>query len=245
MMRYYSIWIALACGLLVTAQFAPDDVCVLLECCVEDCCGEGTSWNTSTGSCLVDLGSPGFNGTHSPDYDSSCKTVREWGCCEGACCGTGTLYNVSIAYCVPDDTPLNPETQPPVACCDPDAFPLCFIGTAECCLDGQWSCPNGFTDVYLCAGEETTGPFSQACNDGNLPGCPDDVFECPDGTFVSRDPSNNCEFSPCCCNQDEFLYCLIGVAACCYNGEWSCPDGNTGIYLCGGEETTGPFSQSC
>ena len=27
--------------------------------------------------------------------------------------------------------------------------------------------------------------------------CTDDVNECPDGTFVSRDPSNGCNFEPC------------------------------------------------
>ena len=31
--------------------------------------------------------------------------------------------------------------------------------------------------------------------------CPQDVKECPDGTFVSRDPFNNCEFGLCA---DEF-----------------------------------------
>ena len=27
--------------------------------------------------------------------------------------------------------------------------------------------------------------------------CTQDAKECPDGTFVSRDPANNCEFLPC------------------------------------------------
>ena len=27
--------------------------------------------------------------------------------------------------------------------------------------------------------------------------CTDDVNECPDGTFVSRDPNNGCNFEPC------------------------------------------------
>ena len=27
--------------------------------------------------------------------------------------------------------------------------------------------------------------------------CTDDVFECTDGTFVPRNPDNNCEFEPC------------------------------------------------
>ena len=27
--------------------------------------------------------------------------------------------------------------------------------------------------------------------------CTADVFECPDGSFVARDPANDCAFSPC------------------------------------------------
>ena len=34
--------------------------------------------------------------------------------------------------------------------------------------------------------------------------CTQDAQECPDGTFVSRNPNNNCEFYPC---QDEFKQC--------------------------------------
>jgi len=34
-------------------------------------------------------------------------------------------------------------------------------------------------------------------NDNNDIFCTDDVYECPDGTFVSRDPTNGCNFEPC------------------------------------------------
>lgn len=27
--------------------------------------------------------------------------------------------------------------------------------------------------------------------------CTDDVLQCPDGSFVSRDPLNDCQFLPC------------------------------------------------
>merc|ERR1719461_1562161 len=28
-------------------------------------------------------------------------------------------------------------------------------------------------------------------------GCTKDAFQCPDGSWVSRDPATNCELSPC------------------------------------------------
>ena len=349
----YSVLLALAClvGTPVKAQFPPG-VCEPVECCVEDCCGEGTSWNSATGRCDVDPESPGFTGTHSPEYDSECKTIDQWGCCEGECCGAGTRFDLTINYCVLN-TGLVPDVPP--QCCDPDAFILCFIGTAQCCLDGTWSCPNGFTNEYLCAGEVTTGPFSKACDQAGAAGCPKDLqvcpdgfgvsrdpknnceffpcdccdpatepgkfdnplcidgyvccpngdwscgigdgtapcgnltveiglesgvgricetkvqctkdaFVCPDGSTVARDPANNCEFFPCkdtaptlspidpnglgpeikpplpCCDPDAFKYCFVGTAACCLDGNsWPCPNGTTGVYLCAGEETTGPF----
>lgn len=39
------------------------------------------------------------------------------------------------------------------------------------------------------------------------PLCTDDVMQCPDGSFVSRDPNNNCEFFPCppTCTDDVFI----------------------------------------
>lgn len=40
---------------------------------------------------------------------------------------------------------------PPILCCEPDDRPLCLIGNAACCpTTGDWSCPNGFEDEYLC-----------------------------------------------------------------------------------------------
>ena len=75
--------------------------------------------------------------------------------------------------------------------------------------------------------------------------CTADVFQCPDGSYVSRDPSNGCAFGPCCCDQADFQTCFVGEAVCCYDGTWSCPNGDTGIYLCNGEETKGPFSKAC
>jgi hypothetical protein len=71
---------------------------LLLDCCVEDCCGPGTSWNTSVDRCVPDASSSGFDGTHSDDYDElSCDHE----CCEADCCGEGTFYDETMAFCRP------------------------------------------------------------------------------------------------------------------------------------------------
>ncbi|MBN2142432.1 hypothetical protein JW711_03810 [Candidatus Woesearchaeota archaeon] len=67
-------------------------------------------------------------------------------------------------------------------------------------------CP-GCYDVYLQGpdrGEPTVMKFrdwkiTQSDEEGNEESviCAQDVKECPDGTFVSRDPENNCEFERC------------------------------------------------
>ncbi|GEM_PF-5804492 len=77
-----------------------------------------------------------------------------------------------------------------------------------------------------------------ACTSGNTNKepvyCPADVFECPDGTFVSRDANNNCEFKACppqkdtndiietTCQQDSDCMLIFGSLDihCCQN---SCP----------------------
>lgn len=62
--------------------------------------------------------------------------------------------------------------------------------------------------------------------------CTTEARACPDGTFVGRNPQNNCEFDPCpqpeeeptiensCCNQSDWYTCETpaefdeGIAAC-------------------------------
>ena len=39
--------------------------------------------------------------------------------------------------------------------------------------------------------------FSQSSDDGNGVYCTADAKQCPDGSFVERDPNNNCEFFAC------------------------------------------------
>jgi hypothetical protein len=72
--------------------------CVIPGCCVEDCCGPGTSWDSSIEYCIENSTSSGWNGTYAEtDYERGCF---ERVCCEGDCCGSGTVYDVGIKCCV-------------------------------------------------------------------------------------------------------------------------------------------------
>ena len=65
-------------------------------CCEEDCCGQGTLWQSPF--CVLDPSSAGFNGTHSSEWNAGCI---ERACCESNCCIPGTVYDSSKALCVP------------------------------------------------------------------------------------------------------------------------------------------------
>ncbi len=47
------------------------------------------------------------------------------------------------------------------------------------------------------AGSGSSSGSSGSGGSGNSGACDADVFECPDGSFVSRDSNNNCEFRAC------------------------------------------------
>ena len=81
-----------------------------------------------------------------------------------------------------------------------------------------------FDDVINGGGEKLTGlrnitarhleiPMTDSSeSEENLIACAMDVFECEDGSFVSRDPSSNCEFSPC--PEKELMVCAMDVKEC-------------------------------
>ena len=60
----------------------------------------------------------------------------------------------------------------------------CPLDVNEC---GNIRDPSRDCDFFSCDDEEDGGGLA----------CTDDVFECTDGTFVPRNPNNNCEFEPC------------------------------------------------
>ena len=75
--------------------------CPSLGCCVEDCCGDGTTWNASVEYCVEEEGSAGFNGTYvKMTYLNGCV---ERACCEADCCGQGTQYDLDQEECRPGE----------------------------------------------------------------------------------------------------------------------------------------------
>lgn len=72
--------------------------CLIPGCCVEDCCGPGTSWDSNIKYCIEDSSSLGWNGTYETDYERGCF---ERTCCESDCCGSGSVYDADIKCCVP------------------------------------------------------------------------------------------------------------------------------------------------
>ena len=117
-------------GGLGTGVKPPAQCPLVLGCCEEDCCGEGTSWESP--SCILNPDSSGFDGTYSSEYNEGC-ILRS--CCENECCSDGTEYDSSTALCVPEGTtppppPLPtrhpcPEPAPGTVCIDLFAPVLC------------------------------------------------------------------------------------------------------------------------
>jgi hypothetical protein len=92
--------------------------------------------------------------------------------------------------------------------------------------------------------------------------CESDSNQCPDGSFVSRDASKNCEFETCpqfqCCDWklEPAKYgndkCESGSHVCCRNGEWGCAIISAGTtterttFSCSGVPTSvEPFPDAC
>ena len=80
--------------------------CIMPDCCEEDCCGTGTSWDNT--NCIVDGSSGGFDGEHSEGYDPGCCPRV---CCESDCCGNGTYYDLYSDYCIPGPCTCNKFQQ--------------------------------------------------------------------------------------------------------------------------------------
>jgi hypothetical protein len=76
-----------------------------------------------------------------------------------------------------------------------DDFIPCFIGTAGCCDDGQWYCPNGMNPLD--------------CADHDL-----------DPGLVCEGPPPDDD----CCVPDEAPDCVEGPPTCCFGGFFLCPE---------------------
>ncbi len=51
--------------------------------------------------------------------------------------------------------------------------------------------------LAACTQQKESNQETLEINDNDQIFCAQDAKECPDGTFVGRDPKNNCEFEPC------------------------------------------------
>jgi hypothetical protein len=152
-------------------------------------------------------------------------------------------------------------------CCHPDDFLFCFIGIAKCCENGEWACTSdGAGEIYLCDGEPTTDPNGVVCDEDSQPSTggidpaaptvegtpvPDTGGgfaggmnpATPDGPIMDAELANT---TTACCHPYDVLFCFIGVAKCCENGEWACTSDAAGeIYMCDGEPTTDPQGAIC
>jgi len=70
--------------------------CLVKDCCEDDCCGEGTSWDATLGTCVFDSGGGGYTGT-------AVQGCEFQSCCEADCCdiAQATYYSSEAKCCLP------------------------------------------------------------------------------------------------------------------------------------------------
>ena len=70
-----------------------------------------------------------------------------------------------------------------------------------------------------------------SCDDDEVLSCTEEAKICSDGSSVSRDPDNNCEFAPCPGDDDTTILCCaepmpsdfecgLSGCNCCSDGKW-------------------------
>lgn len=71
------------------------EVCPIVSCCEEECCGPGTHYETS--KCVADATSSGYDGPGPGQIECGEKA-----CCTGGCCAEGqTTWSSLMERCVP------------------------------------------------------------------------------------------------------------------------------------------------
>lgn len=178
------------------------DVCPMLGCCVNDCCGAGTSWNASLQYCVEDDASSGFNGVYSPDYRRGCFARV---CCEGDCCGQGTQYSSEAEECRP------------------------LLGLGESCEQSA-ECKSGWCyelfgpgNARICVCIPDT---NQGCSDDQFCAFPEDVFDAPPGCFPLGNIMDSCSASSECFSGN----CHSGMCMCNDITNVGCADDETCMF---------------
>jgi len=154
------------------------------------------------------------------------------------------------------------EGKEETTCCDPFlepgvlSNPKSFEGH-RCCPDGTWGNSIGDTTNFACGEEIIPYPNGKVCGICSLPAdagpceafmpswffngesgmCEEFFYGGCEGNANKFKVKKDCEqLCPrnSCCNENLSPICPTGVAKCCPEGEWSCPD-NEGYYMCEGD----------
>lgn len=101
--------------------------CPALQCCEDECCGPGTSWDIDIEYCTPDPGSIGFLEIFNSDIVPVCEVKI---CCEDSCYFDGTYYDPSMACCLPLTMPTEYPVAPtssPISSPTPTASPTIVL----------------------------------------------------------------------------------------------------------------------
>jgi len=157
------------------------------------------------------LKEPGTNGNLICTDGHACCPEGVWSCSIGDGitfpCDNGDFIENPTGEVCPPEIPVEPK-----GCCEPLKEPgtngnlICTDGHA-CCPEGVWSCSIGDGITFPCDnGDLIENPTGEVCT-----------------TTQEEEP---------CCNPDLEFACLFGSPACCSDGQWACPDGETDLYPC-------------
>ncbi len=158
------------------------------------------------GFALVAVGLIGYNISTNLDFPGSGTDVNESSSSLGACqadakaCPDGTFVsrtgpNCEFAPCQSDEDP----SQPIVSCCNQGDWYSCEsqaefdAGIAAC---GRGECAACQQKATTSTSQSSQGNVSGQGGAGGIV-CTQDAAFCADGTVVSRDPANNCQFPTC------------------------------------------------
>jgi len=193
-----------------------EDKCLGLQCCEEDCCGPGTSYDFGTKLCVKDTSSSGFDGTYSDAFNQGCV---DRGCCESGCCSADLTYDKVLAFCLPK-TNLGEIG----AACSADSdcvTDFCDSDAGVCTCNTQTG--DGCTGDLICVSAQRILPFGS----GGPPNCylPFGAKCVPDGKSVCE--TNNCDETKlvCACSRTTSFPCDVQNGEECFlllDGSYTC-----------------------